>query len=228
MKKVPYRAAVGSLMYAAVGTRPDIAFAVGLLAQFLENPGQVHWEAVKRVFRYLSGTKGLMLTYGGERRGLEGFTDADGASQEHRHAISGYAYLIDSGAVSWSSKKQELITLSTMEAEFMAATHAAREGVWLRCLIEEIFGPLTKPTTLYCDNQSAITFTDNGKFSARTKHLDIRYHYVRFVVEEGRLRLIYCPTDEMAADTLTKVLPSFKAKHFIRKTLIFLICLRMT
>ena len=131
MKSVPYRAAVGSLMHLAVGTRPDIAFAVSTVVQFNNVPGEPHWEAVKQIYRYLSGTKSFALTFGGVKKGLEGYTDADGASQEHRRAISGYAYLLDGGAVSWASRKQELVTLSTAEAEYVAATHAAKEGLWL-------------------------------------------------------------------------------------------------
>src|SRR5204863_2474677 len=114
------------LNWLAVGIRLDISFAVGTLAQFMENPGEAHWEAAKRVFRYLQRTKEWKLKYGGEKRGLVGFTDADGMSQEHRHAISGHAILIDDGAVSWSSKKQELVVLSTTETEYVAATHAAK------------------------------------------------------------------------------------------------------
>ena len=145
---------------------PDISFAVSTLSQFLDNPGSVHWEAIKRVFHYLSGTKDWGLTYGGGKEGLEGFTDADGASQEHRRAISGHAFLIDGGAVSWSSRKQELVTLSTAKAEYVAATHTAKEGIWLRSFIGEVFTPLTEPTTLHCDNQSAIAIATNGNFHA--------------------------------------------------------------
>ena len=126
MRNIPYREAVGSLMYAAMGTRPDIAFATSTVAQYCENPGWKHWEAVKRIFRYLLGTKKLELTYGGEDRGLVGYVDTDGASQDHRRAISGFVFMVDGGAVSWSSKKQELVTLSTTEAEYVAATHAAK------------------------------------------------------------------------------------------------------
>jgi hypothetical protein len=174
MKKTPYREAIGSLMYAAVATRPDISFAVSTLSQFLENPGQLHWEAVKRVFRYLSGTKDYALTYGNERHELVGFTDADGASQEHRHAISGFAFLIDGAAVSWASRKQEIITLSTAEAEYVAATHAAKECIWLRRFTEPLFGPISTPTTLYCDNQAALHLATEDNYHARTKHIDIR------------------------------------------------------
>lgn len=214
MKKIPYREAIGSLMYAAVGTRPDIAFAVSTLAQFSHNPGWPHWEAVKCVFRYLLGTKKLSLCYGGARKGLEGFVDADGASQEHRHAISGYVFLVDGGAVSWSSKKQPLVMLSTTEAEYVAATHAAKEAMWLCRLIGEVFRPLAEPTSLYSDNQSAIALTRDGNYHARMKHIDIRYHYIRYVIEDGSIQLIYCSTNDQTADTLTKALPSAKAKHF--------------
>jgi hypothetical protein len=138
MKKTPYHEAIGSLMYVAVATCPNIAFAVSVLSQFLSNLGRAHWEAVKRIFKYLSGTKTLKLTYSGEQHGLEGYTDMDGATQEHRDAMSGYAFLIDGGAVSWSARKQELVTLSTAEAEYIATTHAAKEAIWLHKLIGEL------------------------------------------------------------------------------------------
>jgi hypothetical protein len=216
MKAVPYREAVGALNWVAVGTRPDIAFAVSQLAQFMENPGRVHWEAVKRVFRYLKGTRDWKLVYGDdEKRGLEGFTDADGASQEHRRAISGYVILIDGGAVSWSSKKQELVTLSTAEAEYVAATHAAKEVIWFRRILSEIFRPLEHPVILHSDSQSAIALArSQGQFHARTKHIDIRWHFIRYCIDNGSIELRYCPTEDMTADLLTKPLPSGKAKHF--------------
>jgi hypothetical protein len=214
MSKVPYREAIGSLNYCAVATRPDIAFSVSLLAQFMDNPGRTHWEAMKSVFRYLKGTKDWKLVYGTTKDGLEGYTDADGSSQEHRHAISGYVFLINGGAISWSSKKQELVTLSTAESEYVAATHAAKEALWLRRLMEEVFQPITKPITLHCDSQSAIALTKDGSYHARTKHIDIRYHFIRFVVQNGSISLIYCPTEQMTADILTKALPNTKVKHF--------------
>jgi hypothetical protein len=214
MCNVPYREAVGSLMYAAMGTRPDIAFATSTVAQYSENPGWKHWEAVKRIFRYLMGTKNLQLTYGGDERGLVGYVDADGASQDHRRAISGYVFMVDGGAVSWSSKKQELVTLSTTEAEYVAATHAAKEAVWIRRLLTELFHSIDTPTTLFSDSQSAIALAHDGHYHARTKHIDIRYHFIRYIIEAGTIKLVYCPTNDMTADTLTKALPSVKAKHF--------------
>jgi hypothetical protein len=156
MKKTPYCKAVGSLMYAAFTTHPNISFTILALSQFLENPSQLHWEAVKHIFCYLSGTKDHVLTYGNEHHKLLGFTDADGASQEHRHAISGFTFLIDGAAVSWASCKQEIITLSTAEAEYVAATHAAKECIWLHQFTKPLFGSISTPTTLYCDNQAAL------------------------------------------------------------------------
>ena len=216
MRAVPYREAVGALNWVAVGTRPDIAFVVGQLARFMENPGRVHWEAVKRVFRYLKGTQDWKLVYGGgENQGLEGFADADGAMQEHRRAISGYVILIDGGAVSWCSKKQELVTLSTTEAKYVASTHAAKELIWFWRLFGEVFRPLEHPVVLHSDNQSAIALAHSqGQFHARTKHIDIRWHFIRYSIENGSIELIYCPTEDMTADLLTKPLPSAQAKHF--------------
>ena len=109
---------------------------------------------------------------------MEGYTDADGASQEHRRAISGYTFIIDGGVVSWSSRKQELVTLSTAKAEYVAATHAAKEAIWLRNFIGEVFSPLTEPMTLHCDNQSAVAIATNGNYHARTKHIYIHYHFI--------------------------------------------------
>ena len=210
MKKTPYREAIGSLMYAAVATRPDIAFAVSILSQFLDNPGTLHWEATKRVFRYLAGTKNYQLMYGGERHDLEGYTDADGAMQEHRHAISGYAFLFDGGAISWSSKKQELVTLSTAEAEFVAATHAAKEALWLRKLLGDIYPGPKPPTPFHCDNQAALSLIKDDNYHARTKHLDVHFYFIRETAQRGAIKLLYCPTEDMVADLLTKALPKWK------------------
>ena len=148
------------------------------------------------------------------KREIRAYTDADGNQQEDRKAISGNAFLIDGGAVSWYSKQQELISLSTTESEYVAATHAAKEAIWLRQLIGQVFEPVVEPIPLFCDNQSAIALAKDHQYHARTKHIDIRYHFIRWVCEQGHIRLIYCPTGDMLADILTKPLPSFKTKHF--------------
>jgi len=210
MRKVPYCKAIGSLMYAAVATRPDIAFAVSTLSWFLENPGEAHWQAVKRVFRYLAGTYNHALTYGAEQYDLTGYTDADGASQEHCYAILGYAFLIDGGAVSWMSCKQKLVTLSTAEAEYVAAMHAVKECIWLHCLIGELFPSLITWTTLHCDNQAVLTLAVDDNYHACTKHINIRYHFIRQCIMWKVINLVYCPTNDMTADILTKALLQWK------------------
>ena len=217
MRDKPYREAVGELTYASLATRPDITFAVQVVSRFLINPGISHWDAVERIFRYLLGTKELWLVYGSGKSGspgLIGFADADGNMAEDRQAISGYAFMLYGGVITWSAKKQEIVTLSTTESEYVAATHAAKEALWLRSLITQIFGAMDGPTTLFSDNQSAIALSKEHRYHARTKHIDIRYHFIRWIIEEGSIRLIYCPTDNMVADTFTKALPSAKVKHF--------------
>jgi hypothetical protein len=136
--------------------------------------------------------------------------DADGAMQEHRCAISEYTFLINRGAISWSSQKQELVTLSTAEAEYVAATHAEKEALWLQKLIHELFPSLIAPTPLYCDNQVAIKLIKDNNYHARTKHIDIRYHFIQYTVQSNALKVIYCPTKEMTADILTKDLSKWK------------------
>ena len=185
MRNILYREAVGSLMYVVIATRPDIAYAVSYLARFMSNPGCAHWEAVKRVIRYLKGTKDskLILGRGGalvweeadrqSRSGVEGYSDADRNSQEHWHAISSYAFCIDGGAVSWNSRKQVIISLSTTESEYVAMTHTTKEAIWICMFLGEVLHPLSKPMLLYCDNQSAIAVAKDDRFHAHTKHIDI-------------------------------------------------------
>ena len=145
MSKIPYREAIGSLMWAAVATQPDIAFTVSLLSQFLENPGEIHWKAVKRVMRYTKGTKNYKLTLGITCNGLLGYADANWASQDYRHSISAYIFQIDGGSISWSCQKQNIVALSSTKAEFIALTHAMKEALWLQNFIKEVMQPLESP-----------------------------------------------------------------------------------
>lgn len=214
MRHKPYRAALGALMYASVATRPDITYAVSQLARYQENPGLKHWSALRRVYAYLKGTRDLALTLGGDaEQPLLGYSDADGMSTEGRQAISGYAFLIG-GAISWSSKRQDIVAQSTSEAEYVALSHAAKEALWLRSFLHEVWRMPLDPTTILSDNQSAIALAKDDRYHARTKHIDIRFHFIRYHIEHGNLLVTYCPTDDMVADTLTKALPSMKAKHF--------------
>ena len=214
MRNILYRQAVGSLMYTSLGTRPDITFAVTRLSKYLQNPGPAHWEAVRNVLRYLKATHDHWLVFGERNGSLTGWVDADGSQEEDRHAISGYAFLIDGGAVSWNSKQQEIIVLSTTEGEYVAATQAAKEALWLRSFTNDVFGLELAPTALFSDNKSAIALSKDHQYHARTKHIDICFHFIRWIIENGAIQLIYCPTEDMRTDTLTKPLPSVKEKHF--------------
>ena len=174
-----YAAAIGSLMYAAIGTRPDIAYAVQHLSQFTSNPSPAHWSAIKRVFRYLNGTRNYGITYGGKTiPKLEGYSDADwGNSDFDRKSISGYVFLFGNAPISWASRKQRTVAVSTMEAEYMAASLATREAIWLRTLLTEIGLLQNKPTLPNIDNQSAIDFSKNQGSHSKSKHIDIQHHF---------------------------------------------------
>ena len=145
-----------------------------------------------------------------------GYADADGSMAEDWRATSGYAFLVDGGAVSWSTKRQEIVSLSTTESEYVAATRAAKEVLWLCLLIGQVFGPfpLDTATTLFSDNQSAIALSKDHQYHTRTKHIDIHFHFICWIINDNKIHLIYCPTNNMVADTLTKALPSPKVKHF--------------
>jgi hypothetical protein len=187
MCHIPYCKAVGSIMYAMLGTHPDISFATMTVSKFSSNPGMPHWEAVKCIYRYLLGTKHLWMTYGEREKALEGYADADGSMAEDRRAVSGYAFLVDGGAVSWSTKCQEIVSLLTTESKYIVAVHAAKEALWLCSLISQLFGNFMEPTTLFSDNQSAIALTKDHQYHARTKHIDVCFHFIRWVVEDGHL-----------------------------------------
>lgn len=209
---------VGKAMYATLGTRFDIAYAVHILSKFLTNPGMPHFNEGKHTIRYLKGTSDWGIIYGETQNDPEVYVNADGNMFEDRKAVTGWIFLINGGAVSWSSRSQSLVSLSTAESEYVAATEASKEGLWLRLFISQIFEPtfpiIRNPTTMYSDNQAAIALSKDHQYHARTKHIDTRYHFIRYIIEEGKIKLVYCPTEEMVADTLTKALPSAKAKHF--------------
>lgn len=214
MRDKPYREALGALMYASVATLPDITYAVSLLSRFSANPGITHWNAVKRVYTYLKGTHDWWLKLGDiDNSPVVGYSDADGMSNKDQHAISSFAFLIG-GAMSWSSKHQEIVALSTTEAEYVALTHVSKEAIWMRNFLTEVFKILEHPITIRSDNQGAIALAKDNKFHNRTKHIDIRFHFIRYAVEEGKIIITYCPINDMTADIFMKALSNMKAKHF--------------
>jgi transposase InsO family protein len=215
--KHTYASVVGAIMYAMLGTRPDLAFAIGLLTRFNSNPGPHHIGALKRVLRYLKGTIDFQLTYGTEGSGSSGSSnstlavlghcDSDwGASLDDRRSVSGTVFTIAGGAVTWQAQRQKSVALSTVEAEYMAACQAAKDAVWLRAFLIGLGLNATAPTNIFCDSQGAIALAKNPEHHQRSKHIDLRYHFVREQVTGGAIALVYTPTSDMVADQLTKPL----------------------
>ncbi|KAK8936102.1 hypothetical protein KSP39_PZI012973 [Platanthera zijinensis] len=220
MKEIPYASAVSSLMYAQVCTRPDIAFAVGLLGRYQSNPGHAHWVAAKKVLRYLKRTKDVKLVYHRvQNLELVGYTDSDFAGcEDDRKSTSGYFFKFAGGAVSWKSVKQTLITSSTMHAEFVALFGASTHAVWLKHFITElkVVDSIAGPIRMYCDNMSAVMFSMNNKSITGSKHMEIKFLTVKELVKKGDILVEHLGTDDMLADPLTKGLrPNVFQKHVI-------------
>ena len=201
-----YQSAVGSLLYLSTGTRPDIAFAVGNVARFSANSTKRHWTGVKRILRYLKGTSDLGLHYSSSvDEDLVGYSDSDWAGDlDDRRSVSGYMFKLCGAPISWRSKKQASVALSTAEAEYVALSSATQETVWLRKLTSELKFEQSRPTVVYEDNQSSISMAQNAQYHGRTKHIDIRHHFVREKVNDGEIELKYCRSDRMLTDMLTK------------------------
>ena len=216
MAGIPYRNIIGSLMYAMTGTRPDIAYAIGALSQFNENPGELHWKAAKRVLRYLKGTKDFTLVYRKGQKSLEGYSDADwGANPDDRRSTTGYLFTLSGSCISWNSCKQPTVALSSTEAEYMALSQATKEAIWLKWLLEELgFHTPSQASIIHSDNQGCIALGKNPVHHARTKHIDIHHHFIRERIETGEIQVVFCGTDDMLADVLTKGLTKAKHEHF--------------
>eukprot|EP00794_Sanderia_malayensis_P003564 gene3564-biopygen3051 len=213
-----YQAIIGSLTYAVTTTRPDIAQALGSVNQFCSNPSGEHWQSVKRILRYIKGTINLGIEFDGSRENevqLIGFVDADwGGNLNGRKSQSGYLFSICGGIVSWASKKQATVALSSTEAEYVAACLATQEAVWLRSLLADLSFVQDKPSIIFEDNQGTIALSKNPKYHSRTKHIDVKYHFVRDKCESEEIVLTYCSTNDMIADMLTKALPRTLFERF--------------
>jgi hypothetical protein len=210
-----YQRAIGSLMYAMLGSRPDIAFAVSMVSRFASNPTAEHMKAVKRILRYLKGTLNYQLTYRGDLQALTGYSDADWAGdKDTRRSTGGFVFNVGSGIVSWSSKRQATVALSSCESELMAQTQAAKEAIWLKRFLSEILYQDQVAVVIHCDNQGAIALAKNDQFHARTKHIDIQEKWVREAVATKEVELQYISTDFQLSDGLTKPLPRDKFEFF--------------
>lgn len=206
---VPYTEAIGSLLWPSLISRLDIAFQVTLLARFTAVHTKAYWKAVKRVMAYLNTTKDLWLTFGGAGIIPKLYCDVDWASQADRFSVAGYALVLGTGAITWNSKKQNVVALSSTEAEYIAQTHALKEAMWMRNFLSELPFPVSlfDPTNLLSDNQGAIALAKDNKYHSRTKHIDICFHFIRNALKDKLINLDYVPTENNISDIFTKALP---------------------
>jgi protein associated with RNAse G/E len=210
-----YRQMVGSLNYLTT-TRPDIAYSVSVLSHFMAKPLEIHWNAAKGVLRYLKGTidYGIKYTDSFDVE-LTGYSDSDWAgNSDDRRSTTGYAFGIGSRIVSWSSKKQPTVSLSSIEAEYKALCEATCEVVWLRRLLQDVGEEQRKATIIKCDNQSSIKLAKNQVYHSRTKHVDTQFHFVRENMQSNDIALMYCNTSENVVDIFTKPLGKIKFELF--------------
>jgi hypothetical protein len=207
-----YGCMVGQLLYCALSSRPDIAHACSVLARTLGRPQMRHTQQAKRCFKYLSGTRTLALKFGGgpitDTITLgESYSDSDWAgSVDDRRSTTGYIIKINNDTCIWQSKKQATIALSSAEAEYMAVSAAVTEIIWVRSLLKELGFEQHQPSVLRCDNKPAIAIANDDAHHARTKHIDIRHHFIRDHVRRGDVVVDWIPTAQNHADVLTKAL----------------------
>jgi transposase InsO family protein len=209
MAQFPYRQAVGKLLYLSIATRPDISYAVGVLCRFLTNPGKEHWAAVKHLLRYLKGTKHLKLVYSPAERThpFVTFSDADhGGHRDNKRSTAGFVSLVAGAAVHWSSRIQHSVALSSTEAEYMSASAACQEIMWLRYFFEETGYGVSEPSPLFMDSASALQVAKNPEHQSTMKHVHRNYHWVREHVEAGDIIIHHIPGTENVADIFTKAL----------------------
>lgn len=212
---IPYRSIVGALLYVAVSARPDIAVSASILGRSVSAPTVADWTAAKRVVRYLKTTKHLQLRYDDPNGKLIGYSDADWAGDlKTRRSTAGSVFLFAGGAIAWTSRLQNCVTLSSMESEYVALSEASQEAVWLARLFKDFGEHLDNPITIMEDNQSCIGFIASKRSTRRSKHIETREYYVKELCDNNQLQLKYCPSEDMVADILTKPLGAIKQNKF--------------
>ena len=227
MRRIGYREAVGSLLYLATKTRPDIAHAVQQVAQFCADPGKSHWEAVRYIFRYLNGTRMYGIEFSGVSELLHSyfgeaptniptaamFADSDWANDaDKRKSVGGYAFIMNGGVIDYNCKKFTDTPLSSTEAEWYAACEAAKSGKWLRNMLHEIGFPMDSPTVIFEDNQGCISYGKRSVNQSSMKHIDLKYNFLRQEIQRGTFDLRRVPSSQNIADIFTKALakPQFQ------------------
>lgn len=203
-----FKSVIGGLRY-LVHTRPDIAYSVGIVSRFMEKPTMMHLNAAKRILRYIKGTLdyGLIYTKDSDNKVLIGYSDSDLAGNvEDGKSTGGMVFYLNKNLITWASQKQKCVALSSCEAEFMAATTAACQAVWLRKLLSQVTDCNIGPVFLFIDNKSAIDLAKNPVFHGRSKHIDVRFHFIRECVENGEIIVKHVNSEDQRANSLTKAL----------------------
>jgi hypothetical protein len=216
MSGIPYASAIGSIMYAMICTRPDVSCALSMTSRYQQNPGDSHWMAVKNILKYLRNTKDMFLIYGSgeEELVVKGYTDASfQTDRDDSRSQSGYIFILNGGAVSWKSSKQDVVALSTTESEYIAASLAAQEAAWLKKFIADlgVVPSIQEPLEILCDNEGAIAQIKEPRAHQKTRHIERRFNYIRDEVEKGKICICKVHTDQNIADPLTKLLE--RPKH---------------
>ena len=216
ISSIPYASAIGSIMYAMICTRPDVSYALSMTSRYLSNPGEAHWIAVKTILKYLRRTKDAFLVFGGieEDLAVKGYTDASFLTdKDDFKSQSGFVFMLNGGAICWKSSKQCTTADSTTEAEYIAASDATKEAVWIKKFVSdlEVFPSITNPIELYCDNNGAIAQAKEPRSHQRSKHILKHFHVIREIIARGDVKICRVSTDDNVADPLTKSLA--QAKH---------------
>jgi hypothetical protein len=193
-------------MYLMTCTRPDLAAAIGIFSRFMSNPGKEHWEGVKRILRYIRFTADFKLTFWRQKKlKIRGYVDSDWAGcLDTRRSTTGYVFTLGNTAVSWSSKRQQCVTVSSCEAEYVAAGIATREALWISEFLDELGEPDQRPVKIFCDSQSALNLIRNPVNHEGSKHIHVQHHHIREQYQIGEIKMEYIPTKQQPADALTK------------------------
>ncbi len=209
MERYPYRRLLGRVMWGQLATRPDLCFPVSLLARFQSNPGLEHWKALLHVLGYVKGTMDVGIAFSRDQPLTPiGFVDADyGGCRDTARSTSGYVFTMAGGPICWSSKRQATVALSTVEAEYVSLTRAAQQMMWILSWMDEVELPQPRPGILYGDNQGAVALTTNTRSHQKVKHIRIREHFIRELVNGGELRVDFIRGNVNPADMFTKPLP---------------------
>jgi len=216
LENIPYLEAIGCLLYISSRTRPDISYAVGYLSRFSSAPNEYHWNGVKSILRYLKKTPDYGICYGGDFE-LTGFADADYNSSIRRKSTSGGVLLLNGGPISWCSKLQRSTSLSTMESEFVSLSIVSQEIVWTRRLLDEIGYKFKGPTKIHEDNKACVVFSQNPTDHQRSKHIDIKFNFVRDLILTKVIEIVSCSSRDQLADLFTKPHPKERFKDLINR-----------